>query len=291
MQVHVGFRLMLVIIGLGVSWTNEAGSTSLCQSPGFPRWTFDESHVFPPDRGLARPEDGKALPDGRLVVSDERFGLRLIEPDGSHRPFGQFEKAGYSHQPPGFPGGANGVFLEQDQRHLLVGDIYTGKIYRVNSETEETKLVYDHPYGVNSVYRDRKGTTWFTQSTNNSEENRKGGLWAAGNRPIPTGGVWRLPGHGDEFAQQAEEVVSHLYLANGITFDKTETLMYVAESMMNRVLRFSVDIQKGCGLEPRELSDGLHAGQRRDRRRQQPMDCFPCGKQRYRGRPNMPHRP
>ena len=89
------------------------------------------------------------------------------------------------------------------------------------------------------------GTIWFTQSTNNSEENMKGGLWAAGNRPIPTGGVWRLPGQGDEFVQQAEEVVSHLYLANGITFDKAETMMYVAESMMNRVLRFSVDIEKG----------------------------------------------
>ena len=234
----------MVIVFLSVACIDEAGSSSLCQSPSFPRWTFDTSHIFPQDRGLARPEDGKALPDGRLVVADEQHGLRLIERDGSHRPFGQFKKAGYSHKPPEFPGGPNGVFLEHDSLHLLVGDIYTGKIYRVNTETEETWLIYDHPYGINSLYRDRRGTIWFTQSTNNPEENGKVGLWAAGNLPVPTGGVFRLPGRGNEFGQEAKEVVSNLYLANGITFDKTETSMYVSESMMDRVLRFRVDTDR-----------------------------------------------
>ena len=245
MRAHTIGRMVIGLVVMSLSGIDEARSSSLCQSSGFPRWTFDESHLFPPDRGLARPEDGKALPDGRLVVSAEQYGLLLIEQDGSHRPFGQFKKAGYSHKPPESPGAPNGVFLEHDKRHLLVGDVYTGKIFRVDSETEETKLVYDHLYGVNSVYRDRQGTVWFTQSTNNAEENGKGGLWAAGNTPIPTGSVWRLPGHGDEFAQQAEEVVRDLYLANGITMDQTETYMYVAESMMNRVLRFRVDTERG----------------------------------------------
>ena len=245
MKVHTICRLVVGLIVLSFTDVDDVMSASLCQSPGFPRWTFDESHVVPPDRGLARPEDGKALPDGRLVVADERYGLLLIEQDGSHRPFGQFKKAGYSHKPPESPGAPNGVFLEQNKRHLLVGDVYTGKIFRVDSETEETKLVYDHLYGVNSVYRDRQGTMWFTQSTTNPEENGKGGLWAAGNRPLPTGAVWKLPSHGDEFAQQAEEVVGNLYLANGITMDKTETYVYVSESMMNRVLRFRVDTERG----------------------------------------------
>ena len=201
--------------------------------------------MFPPDGGLARPEDGKALPDGRLVVADERYGFLLLEQDGSHRPFGQFKQAGYSHKPPESPGAPNGVFLEHDKRHLLVSDVYTGKIFRVDSKTEETKLVYDHLYGVNSVYRDRQGTMWFTQSADNPESNGKGGLWVAGNTPVPTGSVWKLPGHGDEFAQNAEEVVGGLYLANGITMDKTETSLYVSESMMNRVLRFRVDTHRG----------------------------------------------
>ncbi len=88
------------------SMTTKTGSSSLCRSPGFPRWTFDPSHLYPPDRPLARPEDGKALHDGRLVVADETHGLLLLEQDGSHRPFGQLQKAGYIHNPPKVEGGA-----------------------------------------------------------------------------------------------------------------------------------------------------------------------------------------
>jgi sugar lactone lactonase YvrE len=134
---------------------------------------------------------------------------------------------------------------------MLAGDIYTGKIYRVNTETEETRLIYDHPYGVNSVYRDRKGTIWFTQSTNNTEDRGKEDLWAAVNHPMPTGAIFKLSGFGDTLAEKAEEIVSKLYFANGITFDRTETYMYVSESMMDRVLRFHVDIENAL-LSERE---------------------------------------
>lgn len=79
-----------VMIDISQASQEGKGSTSsVCQSPGFPRWTYDESHLYPHDRPLARPEDGKALPDGRLVVADETHGLLLLEEDGSHRPFGQ----------------------------------------------------------------------------------------------------------------------------------------------------------------------------------------------------------
>jgi len=242
------------IWGAGISKASSADTqrpSSLCQSPGFPRWTFDQSNLFPSDRPLARPEDGKALPDGRVIVGDERHGLLLINEDGSHRPFGQFQKAGYVHNPPDFPGGPNGVFLEHDARHILRVDIYTGAIFRVHTETEETRLIYDHPYGINSIYRDRRGTIWFTQSTNNAGDNAKEGLWAATNLSVPTGAVFKLQGSGDEFATEAEEIVSNLYLANGILLDQTEQFMYVSETMMDRVLRFRVNIETGI-LSDRE---------------------------------------
>lgn len=252
MQAHIICRLGLFLVVLSFTSVEEVRPSFLCQSPGFPRWTFHPSHIFPQDQGLARPEDGKALPDGRLVVADERHGLRLIERDGSHRPFGRFVEAGYVHIPPEPAGGAQAVFLEHDGRHLLVGDIYTGKIYRVDIQTEETQLIYDHPYGVNSVYRDRNGTIWFTQSTNNPEENGKELLWAAVNKPEPTGAVFTLRGSGDGLAEKAEEVVSHLYFANGITFDRTETILYVAESSMDRVLRFQA-YADGDSVSDREI--------------------------------------
>ncbi|UCE62516.1 MAG: SMP-30/gluconolactonase/LRE family protein [Nitrospirota bacterium] len=225
-------------------------SSSICQSPEFPRWTYDHSNLFPKDQPLARPEDGRALPDGRLIVADQRHGLLLIEKDESHRPFGNLKKAGYVHNPPDFPGAPNGVFLEHDARHVLMVDIFTGKIFRVNTHTEETRLIYDHPYGVNSIYRDHAGTIWFTQSTNNPEERGEEDLWAAANLSIPTGAIFKLPGSGDAFAAKADEVVSNLYLANGIMADNSEQFLYVSESMMDRVLRFRLDVQSGT------LSDG-----------------------------------
>ena len=220
-------------------------SSAICQPPGFPIFTFDQSHVFPKDRSLARPEDGKALTDGRLIVADERYGLLLIDQDGTSRPFGHFKEAGYVHNPPNFPGAPNGVFLEHDSRHILVVDIYTGKIFRVNTHTEETRLLYDHLYGVNSIYRDRQGTLWFTQSTNNPEENGKDGLWEAANVSMPTGAIFKLDGTADEFGAEAKKMVDNLYLANGITMDQSEQFLYVSESMMDRVLRFQVEIKSG----------------------------------------------
>jgi hypothetical protein len=99
------------------STASAAASSATCLSPPFPKWTLSEAEILPQDRSLARPEDGKALPDDRLVVVDEEHGLRVIDPDGSNRPFGGFEKAGYRHNPPESPAGANGMYLERDNRH------------------------------------------------------------------------------------------------------------------------------------------------------------------------------
>jgi len=47
------------------SKASEPLPSSICQPPGYPRWTFDQSHIFPHDQPLARPEDGESFPDGR----------------------------------------------------------------------------------------------------------------------------------------------------------------------------------------------------------------------------------
>ena len=211
--------------GLALSQASEEPepeAPSLCQPSGFPSWTFDESHLFPPDRPLARPEDGKALPDGGLVVADERHGLLLLEQNGTHRPFGNLQKSGYIHNPPDIEGGAHGIFLEDNGSHLLLSDVYSGKIYRVNTATEETRLLYEHPYGVNSLYRDRQGTIWFTQSARNTAEGGRNSLWDSVNKPEPTGAVFTLKVSGDGSSVEAKEVVTGLYFANGIIFDQTE---------------------------------------------------------------------
>jgi sugar lactone lactonase YvrE len=220
-------------------------SEKYCQSAEFPSFAFNESNIFPKDKHLHHPEDGKALADGRIVVGDEEFGMRIIEKDGKSRPFGKFKEAGWRHDPPKLPAGPNGMFLERDGRHLLLAEVYKGKIYRVNTKTEETKMIYDHPFGINSLIRDSKGTIWFTQSAKNAEEKGVEDLFGVLDQPVDSGAVFYLPGSGNEIKTPAVEAAKNIYFANGIVLDKAEKYLYVAETMMNRILRYEVDISQG----------------------------------------------
>lgn len=58
-------------------------------------------------------------------------------------------------------------------------------------------------------------------------------------------------------AGKAEEIVNNLYFAKGITFDKTEKIMYVSESMRDRVLRFGVDVENDLVSE-RVVYQGMY---------------------------------
>lgn len=237
--------IVVLMLAIACGEVSDRSSSDDQSCPSFPRWSYDAAHLFPANGSLVRPEDGTALPDGRLVVADEADGLRLIESDGSNRPFGDFASIGYSHNPPDFPGGANGVTLDNDGVHVLVADIYTGMVYRVSTETEAVTVIYDHPYGINAVDRDRTGAIWFTQSTDNTPEEGAAGLFADVNVSVPTGALFRLPGSGAEMSAQAEAVVEGIYFANGLAFDNAQEHLYVAELMLDRVLRYRVDVDAG----------------------------------------------
>ena len=176
------------------------------------------------------------LPDGRVVVTDQAVGLRVVPPDGTSRPFGHFAEVGYQHLPPGQAGGANGVTMEPGGTHILVADVFKGAIYRVEIATEATTLVYQHPFGVNSAVSDRNGGIWFTQSTRNTSEAE---LWAAVAVATPDGALFYLPAGGG--AGSAVMLVDSLAFANGVVLDEAAGLLYVAETMGNRVLRFKID--------------------------------------------------
>ena len=227
----------------------QSGLKANCRPSDFPTLVYSDSNVFPGDRSLHHPEDGAALEDGRIIVGDEGSGLRIIDKTGKGRPFGRFKEAGWVHDPPKVVAGPNGIFLESDGRHLLLADVYSGRIYRVNVATEETRMIYDHPFGVNSLVRDSKGSIWFTQSAKNTGPDE---MWTAVNRPIDSGAVFYLRGSGDEVEIPAVEAARNIYFANGITFDQAEEYMYVSETMMDRVLRYKVDLKSGT-LTSREV--------------------------------------
>jgi hypothetical protein len=70
-------------------------------------------------------------------------------------------------------------------------------------------------------------------------------MWSAVDRPIDSGAVFYLPVSGDKAQTPAVEVAANLYFANGIALDKAEEYLYVAETMMDRVLRYKVDTKSG----------------------------------------------
>ncbi|HUG44571.1 MAG TPA: SMP-30/gluconolactonase/LRE family protein [Acidobacteriota bacterium] len=210
-----------------------------------PCWSFSQEMIFPADRALMRPEDGVALPDGRLLVADQLYGLRLLEADGSSRPFGQFAEAGYLHSPPEIVGGANGVTLEPGGAHVLVSDVFRGGIYQVDVATESTDRIYQHSYGVNMARRDRRGGVWFTQSTRNSRERGEEELFRAVAVAVSDGGIFYLPPSLHEGDDAARQLVDGLYFANGIALDEAAGYLYVAETTGSRVLRFKMDAATG----------------------------------------------
>ena len=208
------------------------------QSEHIPYLTFQKDNLFPGDGSLLRAEDGVSLDDGRVIVVDQAHGLRIIEKDGSNRPFGDFASAGFRHEPPEIVASPNGMVLEPDGEHILMSDVADGKIYRTNIASEKVEMIYDHPFGVNTIYRDRTGALWFSQS---AESTNLSEMFQAANLPVPTGAVFRMA----DLKSAPVKVLDSLYFSNGITMDKEETHLYVAETMMDRVHRLEVDTKTG----------------------------------------------
>jgi sugar lactone lactonase YvrE len=223
----------------------DRGGRATGHAAALPRWPYDSTLVFPSDRSLTRPEDGIALPDGRLIVADQVHGLRLVEPDGTSRPFGELAAAGYAHRPPDHPGGANGITLEPDGSHLLVADVLGGALYRVNVSSGRTEVIYQHRYGINTAVRDSRGGIWFTQSAQNTPEVGEPRLWAAVDIPRPEGTLLRLATREGRLAAEAEIVVDSLFFANGLAVDEASGYLYLAETVGGRVLRYRVDLDAG----------------------------------------------
>ncbi|MEM9170175.1 MAG: SMP-30/gluconolactonase/LRE family protein [Pseudomonadota bacterium] len=198
--------------------------------------------VFPADRSLHRPEDGVLLADGTLVVSDQRTGLAAIAPDGAVRPFGDFAGAGYVYAPPARPAGPNSVTVEPGGAHILVADLFSGAIYRVDVASEATEKIYQHAYGVNAARRDGTGALWFTQSTENAGDNSEARLFQAADRPMGDGALFRLAPD----ASDAERVLSGLDFANGFVVDEARGALYLAETAGDRLLGFTLDVATGA---------------------------------------------
>ena len=212
--------------------TDKASHTSF--------WTISDGLEYPENRPLSRAEDGVILTDGTLIVADQRYGLAKIDLSGKVTPFGNFDALDYEHNPPKVESGPNGVHLSPDKKYVLTADVFNGKIYKSSIETNSTEILYSHEYGVNTARQDTTGSVWFTQSTENQNEER---VFEALDRAIPDGALYRLPSSDGE--KIPELIIDGLYFANGFYIDEKRNKFYLSEMMKNRVLEFDLDLSTG----------------------------------------------
>ncbi|MFC2954070.1 SMP-30/gluconolactonase/LRE family protein [Marinicaulis aureus] len=240
------FSLVFAFAALGCG-NGDNAATGAAPSVAAP-YAFTDATLFPPDRTLTHAEDGVVLSDGSVLVGDWDHGLVVLAPDGTHRAFGDFAAAGFKSKPAPDWNSPNGISLEPDGAHALVADITSGHIYRVNVTSEAVTRIYDHPFGVNNVVRDPSGAIWFTQSTTNTEgEGSEARMFAAADRPLTDGAVFRIaPEQISAGEIQPERVIDGMAFANGIAFDAARNRLYVAELMAHRVLSFDVDAGTGA---------------------------------------------
>ncbi len=199
----------------------------------FPHYNYSEKNSIPKSTNLNVPEDGVGLPDGKIIVADNNDGLHVLLDNGSTKPFGNMRAAGY------LEGGARGVFLENDNKHILVSCINSGKIFRVDIVNETSEVIFQHTYGVNNIYKDKKGNIWFTQSGENPNGTTQA-LDEAFASPIPTGALFRLQNDKKQDSYKVKMMADSLFFANGITMDEKEEYVYVAELRLDRILRFQI---------------------------------------------------
>jgi len=218
---------------------------------------YEQIALVPADRSLVRPEDGVMLDDGTLLIADQVHGLVALDPEGAKRPFGNFAAAGYVHEPPQRSAGPNGVAMEPDGIHVLVADILTGAIYRINTETEQVVRIYQHEFGANSARRDSSGAVWFTQSTRNrAGPDSEARMFAPVDKGFLDGALYRLPPPADGSTDPVAELkLSGLAYGNGVAIDEARGEIYVAETMADRILGYKLSVASGSLSEGRVVAE------------------------------------
>ena len=205
-------------------------------------WNISDGEEYPVGSKLSRPEDGVMLKDGTLIVADQRYGLAKIDLSGKVSPFGNFEALAYEHNPPVIESGPNGVHLTPDKQYIITADVFNGKIYKTSILSNSSEIIYSHKYGTNTAREDSTGSVWFTQSTQNQNEER---LFGALDKAIPDGALYRLPVSKDGTLSEPELILKNLYFANGFYIDEKRNKLYLSEMMKNRVLSFDLDVSTG----------------------------------------------
>lgn len=187
---------------------------------------IDISAVKTIGSGIQRPEGVMALDDGSLITADGRGRCARIARDGTTNFFGDVG------------GKPNGVCIDPAGNCIIAnlanGQVqslaYDGRHQVILSEVEGKKMP-----AWNFPYLDAKGRLWVSNSTENED------VFEVLRNPTPDGCVVLLE------KGRARIVADGLYFANGLTLDRREEYLYVAQSTQWNVLRYKIRADGSLG--------------------------------------------
>ncbi len=169
--------------------------------------------------GLLRPEGVMALGDGSLYAADGRGRCARIERDGRTSFFGNVG---------GLP---NGLCIDKNGS-CIIANIGNGEVHLLHPDGSHVVLMTEangkRMYSPNFPFMDSKERIWVSNSTARQD------LAAALQSPAPDGCVVLIEGGIPRI------MVEGICFANGIALDQEEKYLYVAETMLRRILRYRI---------------------------------------------------
>ena len=177
-------------------------------------------------RGLYRPEGVMALDDGALYAADARGGCTRIERDGRTSFFGDVG---------GVP---NGICIDQNG-NCIIANIGNGEVQCLSPDGRHTVLLTEadgiRMYSPNFPFIDSQERLWVSNSTSRPD------VESALSRPAPDGCLVLIR------KGKARIVADGISFANGVAVDAAEAYVYVAETMMRRILRYPIRADGALG--------------------------------------------
>jgi gluconolactonase len=190
---------------------------------------IDLSSIKTIGSGIARPEGVMALDDGTIVTADENGRCAKITPNGQTTFWGALG------------GTPNGICFDAEG-NCIVANIGNGQVQSLtpggSHEVLLTEVDGRRISAPNFPYVDSKVRLWVSDSTQIDRFERL-------QKPIPDGCVVMIENG------KARIAADGLYFANGLTLDRREEYLYVAETTRMDVLRFKV--RPDGSLGPKEV--------------------------------------
>ena len=169
--------------------------------------------------GIFRPEGVMALDDGSIYAADGRGQIARVQRDGGTDFFGRLG---------GVP---NGICLD-GSGNCIIANIGNGQVQSLRPDGHHEVLLTEaegmKTTTPNFPFVDSKGRLWVTNSTLRQEVDE------ALRHPGPDGSVILFE------KGRARIVADRIYFANGLAIDSEERHLYVAETMLRRILRFKI---------------------------------------------------